>query len=374
MKRFAILLFILYSITACTDNEFFPNKNDEAKAITQITTKNGILVFPNDSIFRLVMQGKIEIPSELNFISQHDIFKQIMLEEEALSNKLKNMEVEYPETIHSNLYNEKLKSGFIKITKYSDGTELYDLNLSKPQYSKILNEKGFYIIGNNIYQITSKVCKIWVNGNINDYDILAKTNCSDKTKGIYVSDSEKSNIQTRLTPFQSSNLNLTIKYTTGSTIRIYVTAFDKTFLDFPPVSYNRDTYIKVVVQKKNGSRWDYYTDFPHRFSFRIYIEDKEGNFIQNALIQNTTTGGNIYYSMYCDPEWLSINEVPSLTGPIKYTCDYVYLGRYWIGVTGLRESEQCYMGCECNAIGLGQNRSWKLADGQSCQEVSAIGD
>ena len=182
MKRITFLFFILYCIVACTESdELLPqNEESEKDQATLITVKNGMLVFPNDSIFGLAMMGEIELPFQMDFISQNDIFTQIMVEEEAHVDKLLKQGIEPTENDHSELYLQKLKSGFIKIVKYSDGAELYDLNLFKPQYAKILNEKGFYAIGKNIYQITANSTKLWVNGDINNYQLLAKANSSEE--------------------------------------------------------------------------------------------------------------------------------------------------------------------------------------------------
>lgn len=374
------MFFILYCIVACTESdELLPqNEESEKDQATLITVKNGMLVFPNDSIFGLAMMGEIELPFQMDFISQNDIFTQIMVEEEAHVDKLLKQGIEPTENDHSELYLQKLKSGFIKIVKYSDGAELYDLNLFKPQYAKILNEKGFYAIGKNIYQITANSTKLWVNGDINNYQLLAKANSSEESKGIYIVTSDKANIQTRLTPFKAPNLEFIVKYTAPTNIRTYVKVFDKTALDMsviPPVSYKRETYIHVATQKKSGSNWSYYTDFAHQFSFRIYREDAQGNFLEYVRVENTTTGGNIYYNMMLTPEWSSIFQVSSLAKPGEYTTDYVYLGRFDFGITGKKAADNYMMGCECPALGIGETRTWYLSGFTGdCVVVNAIGE
>lgn len=380
MRRITFLFFVLSCIIACTENnEFLPqNEESEKDQSTLITVKNGMLVFPNDSVFALAITGGIDLPFQMDFISQNDIFTQIMVEEEIHADRLLEQGIEPTENDHSELYLEKLKSGFIKIIKYSDGSELYDLNLFKPQYAKILNEQGFYAIGKNIYQITANSIKIWVNGDINNYQLLAKANNSEESKGIYIVTPDKENIQTRLTPFKASNLNFIVKYTAPTNIRTYAKVFDQTVLDMsviPPVSYKRESYIHIATQKKSGSSWNYYTDFAHQFSFRIYIEDAQGNFLEYARVENTTTGGNIYYNMILVPEWYNIFQVSSLANSGEYTTDYVYLGRFDFGITGKREADNYLMGCECPTNGIGSTRTWYLSGFTgNCVVVYAIGE
>ncbi len=112
MKRITSLFFILYCIVACTESdELLPqNEESEKDQATLITVKNGMLVFPNDSIFGLAMMGEIELPFQMDFISQNDIFTQIMVEEEAHVDKLLKQGIEPTENDHSELYLQKLKN------------------------------------------------------------------------------------------------------------------------------------------------------------------------------------------------------------------------------------------------------------------------
>lgn len=374
MKKILFLLVSVCFILSCSKDDSIKVDKD-ADLSKEITMRSGMLVFPDDDVFAQVMARKLEIPAHLNFVSQNDIFNQITLAEEIHASKIADTNTENAELLHSNLYNERLKSGFIKIEKFSDGAELYDLNLSLPHYSHILNEEGFYAIGNNIYQITSETDKAWINGDFSNYALLAKACATNSTEGIYVREAQKDLIETRLTPFQSSNLNLTIKHGyTGSNYRYYVKTYDKTQLNFPPVSYKRETYIRVVAQKKSGNSWVYYTDFANDFWFRFIIVDGDGNFVTTAVIHNqNSTGSNIYYNMYCHPDWLSINEVSSHAGLIEYTNDYVYIGNFQFELTGKKESDNCYMNCECYYNGYGSNKWWKLGYGLSCETVTDVG-
>ena len=79
-------------------------------------------------------------------------------------------------------YRELLKTNFIKETNLDDGTQLYQLNLCMPTYSNVLNEDGFFAIGDTIYQITPNQYKIWKNGDINNYQELIEITETDLSK------------------------------------------------------------------------------------------------------------------------------------------------------------------------------------------------
>lgn len=378
MKKVVFLLFIACCMYSCNSKELKMEEGENLRSFEKITVKNGMLVFPNDSVFALVMNGKIDIPVDLNFTSQAKIFNTIMEEEEKFSLDLETMNVTSPEMMHSELYKEKLKSGFIKIIKYSDGAELYDLNICLPHYANILNEKGFYAIENNVYQVTPKGQKVWLNGDLNNYNVLAQTDQSDESKGIYVIDySRNANIKTAFTPFEPSSLNFIVRYSIDNNYRYYVKVYDETMLIVPPVpavSYNRQSYINVVAQKKSSGRWNYYTNFSHTFAIRIYIEDASGNFLRNIYKENDVVGGNIYYSMYLHPQSLGIFQADALPGKLEYNSDYIYLGAFQIGLTGHKDADKCTMGCEVGCYGYGPYRKWKINNGSACERVYEIGE
>lgn len=380
MKRITFLFFVLYCIIACTEsNEFLPqNEESEKDQSTLITVKNGMLVFPNDSIFALAMAGEVKLPFQMDFISQDDIFTQIMIEEEAHTDRLLEQGVEPTENDHSELYLEKLKSGFIKIIKYSDGSELYDLNLFKPQYAKILNERGFYAIGKNIYQITANSTKVWVNGDINNYQLLAKANNSEESKGIYIVTPNKENIQTSFKRFSPSVLDFTVKYapTPTSNYRFYVKMYDRTTISMPPVDYKRESYARVFAQKKSGSKWNYYTNFGYTFSCRIFLEDEAGNSItpSTADFVDKSTGANVYYSIYLSPDWQIIQKEENIDKiPYVHSEEYIYMGRFYIGLMGDELTDKCNMYVETTCSGLGSNRTWRMTMGGGCEVVKEVG-
>lgn len=357
-------------------SEFLPEKNDEGEKVQSalITVKNGMLVFPNDSIFNLVMEGRIEVPFKMDFTSQYDVLNRIMVEEESYSLKLLEQGIEPTETTHSKLYDEKLESGFIKTTKYSDGSELYDLNLCKPQYAKILNMEGFYVIGNNIYQITSENSKVWIDGNIGEYKILANAVKSNETQGIYIDEKKQNKAQLNLTPFSPSKLNFTIKYTPNSNYRFYVKMFDETTISLPPVTYKRESYARVVAQKKNGGKWDYYTNFVYEFSLRIFLEDKSGNpaEIPTTYMLDNRISANSYYAIYLSPGWSFIQNADNTGGKVEHTEDYLYMGRFYIGLVGNETTDKCNMYVETACSGYGSYRTWKIVWGTECKVVTDV--
>ena len=104
-------------------------------------------------------------------------------------------------------------------------------------------------------------------------------------------------------------------------------------------------------------------------------EDAQGNFLEYARVENTTTGGNIYYNMMLTPGWSSIFQVSSLAKPGEYTTDYVYLGRFDFGITGKKDADNYIMSCECPALGIGETRTWYLSGfNGDCVVVNSIGE
>jgi len=128
----------------------------------------------------------------------------------------------------------------------------------------------------------------------------------------------------------------------------------------------------MVAQKKSGSKWIYNTNFYHSFIYRIQIVDKANTRITSTGINLKNTGGNIYYSLYCHPDWLLISEVSSPAGFIEYTNNYVYLGSFEIYLYGMNESDYCSMMCECISSGEGSKKIWSLGSGTHCEVVSDI--
>ena len=127
------------------------------------------------------------------FISQKTLYGLIQKAEDELVEMYHKAETEDEKKSilkrgYSDLYKSKLESGFI--TQYIDknGYSSFDYSINSSYYAPIANEKGFYAIGDTIYQLTSTQTKTWINGNINDLSVLEKAYISDSTKNIYVKD------------------------------------------------------------------------------------------------------------------------------------------------------------------------------------------
>lgn len=171
---------------SCSEEEIDRSDNKEKKSEIQVT--NNLLVFPNEESLVSALNNDLPDPIKASFKSQRSIFDTLTEREYRRALFLRNLSDEeyYKVDRHCDYYRELLKTNFIKETNLDDGTQLYQLNLCMPTYSNVLNEDGFFAIGDTIYQITPNQYKIWKNGDINNYQELIEITETDLSKNIYV--------------------------------------------------------------------------------------------------------------------------------------------------------------------------------------------
>ena len=171
---------------SCSEEEIDRSDNKEKKSEIQVT--NNLLVFPNEESLVSALNNDLPDPIKASFKSQRSIFDTLTEREYRRALFLRNLSDEeyYKVDRHCDYYRELLKTNFIKETNLDDGTQLYQLNLCMPTYSNVLNEDGFFAIGDTIYQITPNQYKIWKYGDINNYQELIEITETDLSKNIYV--------------------------------------------------------------------------------------------------------------------------------------------------------------------------------------------
>jgi hypothetical protein len=166
---------------------------------TTVKTEKGLLCFSGKAEFENIYNQHLQMSdSELNlwekksgFVSMRNIFNQIVEAENALNLPYEKMTPEQlqnatPPPAHSELYYKYLKSGFLKIQTYADGSESYTYNVINPSSVGYFNENGLLKIGDTIYQVTDKALKLITYGDFGKIDLLQKTNQSDKQNHIEV--------------------------------------------------------------------------------------------------------------------------------------------------------------------------------------------
>jgi|GEM_PF-2451295 len=191
MKKYIALLLsiILITILSCekeiTDNDMNLNP-DPLLTSGDIQVVNGILVFKNDFVLNETL-NKIAAMSidEYNewighygFLSLQSIYHEIINEEDKLDNQFETtlvLSTAPQEVQHSYLYMKYLSMGLIReIIDKQDNSKYYELNISFPWLSSILNIDGIFMVGKSIYQCAPDLIKIWENGNVNSLELLKK--------------------------------------------------------------------------------------------------------------------------------------------------------------------------------------------------------
>jgi hypothetical protein len=203
----------------------------------------------------------------IGFVSQRNIFNQIVeAEYNYLERPYENMSDEALARItepkgHTDIYQEYLRAGVIKIQTADHGEDTYDYAVSDASYTPIVNAQGFFIVGNTIYQVKENLIKEMEGVDISKLQLLDKAISDDLTNKIKVGPlfsnypepearSAKSDCD-----FSRSSGWVTIGKRRGMTTVAYSATY---WNPFPykkvTISYN----VSVRSQKKNGwGNWVY---------------------------------------------------------------------------------------------------------------------
>lgn len=294
-----MFLAILSIASSCSNVTESIQKNDDSITHSQIRLENGILVLPSGETLKQVLNGQKDIPDQL-FLSQKNILDHLIKEEEVYAKSLRNLsDEEYANTSrHSKSYSRLLKEGLIKIKKFQDESELYSLNLSTPNYAKVLNKEGFFAIQDTIYQITPDKLKVWMNGDINNYRLLSSIKYTDEAKNIYVFNynEEPKNILTKAFPIvQATNQEVAYQAENEATNgRIVISFYDQTVLQLPD-GFRRDIYARLSYQEKLDGR-------TYSFAQALYTFDLGFTFVNNThnTLEFSSSGSDadIWYTIY----------------------------------------------------------------------------
>lgn len=286
--------------------------NDEVNLLPdEICCKNDLLVLSDEAQLREILSCKSVVPENLNFVSLQDVFNEIVDKEYVYGMSLECLSEERLNEIdlHCAFYRKMLQKEVIKEVKYSDGTELYQLNLCFPNYAKVLNEDGFFAIKDTIFQVTPEKFKVWKGGNINDYLSLSRVEKTDESRGIYVYESEPKVVTKSLFPLHSIDQKVAFagNYNPKCTnldedieSRIVLTFYDITKLKLP--GYTRETYIRVSNQKQISKLFRFVeTSFYMWAWFYTYVEGVEQEPMEFYV---EGTASDVWYTIYFPYQFL----------------------------------------------------------------------
>lgn len=303
------LLLIIFVCTAmimvsCSEDNLkgLPDNSGES---TELRCIDNLLVFPDNVSLQKALSVHASNGLKESFVSQQNIFDLLVEKEYQRALYLKGLsDEEYGKVDrHCDYYRELLEKQFIKETGYTDGSQLYQLNLCLPTYAKVLNAEGFFAVNDTIYQVTANQFKIWKGGDIKNYRVLNEVSETDVARGIYVCDysASEARVKTR-SLFPLYSVDQEVAYW-GSDDPYYnpvrrgiVTFYDKTVLVFPD-SYKRDIYIRVSYQEKVDGRNYVFVNTGFQLSafFSVYVDKQPAPEI--GMFANGTSA-DIWYTVY----------------------------------------------------------------------------
>lgn len=308
------LLLIIFVCTAmimvsCSEDNMngLPDNSGES---TELRCIDNLLVFPDNVSLQKALSVHASNGLKESFVSQQNIFDLLVEKEYQRALYLKGLSDEEYDKVdrHCDYYRELLEKQFIKEAGYTDGSQLYQLNLCLPTYAKVLNAEGFFAVNDTIYQVTANQFKIWKGGDIENYRVLNEVSETDASRGIYVYDysATGTGVKTR-SLFPLYNVDQEVAYWSAvdpydnPIRRSILTFYDKTVLALP--GYKRDIYIRVSYQKKvDGRNYSFVSaSFQLRASFKVYVDKQPA---PQIMLNANGTSADIWYTVYFPYEML----------------------------------------------------------------------
>lgn len=318
MNKF-IYLIAFFFLIGCGKEDFQTVPATPA-TIEHLEVKNGILVFSSPKDLQDFLNKKKTATVPITFLSQQNILDRIV-EAENVSNATATTT-----PIHSELYKKYIKEGFIRLVKYSDGTESYNLNSSVPHYAPVANKDGFFAIGDTIYQVTPTLFKTWEKGDVDNYQKLDQYTETNESEGVYIINyDEKNNLNTRTTyPITYINQKIGIKFDENKE-RHMVIFYDNTIPIFATQSYQRSTYMRVIGQEKIGNT-NTYKYVP--FVYNCFAGFATTNDTKECTMVASNTGYDDWYSIYIPYKMMISGKDPAYTD----NGEYHYMTSFSVGI------------------------------------------
>ncbi|MDA3891578.1 MAG: hypothetical protein PF517_07940 [Salinivirgaceae bacterium] len=201
-----LMVLTITMISSCKKDEAEPTAEPLVTKTNEVTSKSGILIFNDRNALNnkisefnnLSVDERKAWGQSLNFISQQCIYDdiniaEIELEEELYTGYDENLSIEELEALgvtnpHTDMYNNYLTKGLIKENVYNDGSESFDLSVANSPMAYVINEDGFVIVNDTIYQYTASSAKVMAGNDISKTNVLIAANESQLDKGIRVFD------------------------------------------------------------------------------------------------------------------------------------------------------------------------------------------
>lgn len=377
------ILPILFCISCRGNSEDLANLNSSQARVSTLTPnmesplglefsiKDGIMQFTS---FESLMQTANYLNSlsgerlsnwsrQYNFQSQRFIFDKITFEEEKLNNSFSELTENELKSIpisnqHSLYYKDMLIKNIIKETVDEDGAISYDYTVCDPIIASVLNAEGFVFIKNTLYYADGKFIKKWVNANVENKELLVKTNFADPQNGISIL-YDKTNLRTTESDFVAPIL--TSKTIKDGTKKFYGEVrfgiWQKVMLDYDYVGViSYQYYLRWLSQKKNfwGTYVYYNVTINYSADWTTWISGSLSGLGPNTVIYSAFSDsiyqpiGNTAYvghSLWADGHYGTITSA-SLSMTIGseqayirslqfiYNHKIVFSGKYTIELTG----------------------------------------
>jgi len=170
-----------------------------------VKSSNGMLVFQNweeaDQAVADLSKAEwgevIEFGQSMNFVSQAQIFHEIVDAEEAIYINLENKypganslaeakEMGYVNHTHSYQYQSALKKRLLTVEQDDETAHVYDYSVIDPTLVPVLDENGMVAIGKQLWQFTSNQIKFQENWDGSSTVLLSSSKDSNEELGIRV--------------------------------------------------------------------------------------------------------------------------------------------------------------------------------------------
>jgi hypothetical protein len=174
---------------------------DQTKLLSGVVkVKNGILIFTTietyEENFPFIANMSAEQSESweksLGLVSQRNIFNQIVKAEyEYLAGPYEDKSPDELKRIaapkgHTVIYNKYLQQGLIRIQRDASGEETYVPAVLIASYLPIINEQGYFIVGDTIYQIKNNLIKEMRGVDFSKLSLLDKATSDDSVSKIKV--------------------------------------------------------------------------------------------------------------------------------------------------------------------------------------------
>lgn len=279
-----------------------------------VTARSGMLVFDSLAtyersyplIFSMSVEQAEAWEKTLGFVSQRNIFNQIVKAEYAyLAAPYEHKSVEElrrtrPPKGHTSIYEKYLRAGVIRTERDASGDETYTCAIPIGGYLPIINEQGYFIVGDTIYQVKGKLIKEMSGAELSNLAALDRATSDDTGGKIRVHRVVENAPATKATGAQAaSNCSypLTTNWMTSGNRRGSLT------VNFSKIYFNPYPYTKVTI------------------NYNVNVKSQKQNF-----------WGNWVYPSCPNECWLSFN----------WTAVFEYISKTTLGYAGYSLSPRSY--------------------------------